>query len=344
VTLDISSLPKVVLHDHLDGGLRPSTVLDLAHEVGYRGLPTTDPDDLADWFDQSGSSSLEEYLIAFEHTTAVMSTPEAVERVAYEAAEDLARDGVVYAEIRFAPSLHSSDAMDRRAVIAAVVRGLEAGERDHGVVTRAIVDAMRQHDDSADVAAMAVEAGGRVVAFDLAGPEAGYPASNYAEACRIALDGGLRLTLHAGEGDGVESIAGALSCGAERIGHGVRIIEDTTVHDGAITAMGDVATRVHSGRIPLEVCPRSNLDTHMFPTAADHPVGMLHRAGFAVTLNTDNRLMSQTAMSREFGLVVEHHGFTKADLQLVTLRGVDAAFCDEDTRRAVRSRVEGGYA
>ena len=343
MTLDIPSFPKVVLHDHLDGGLRPSTVLELAQEVGYRGLPTTDPDDLAEWFDQSGSSSLEEYLTAFEHTTAVMSTPEALERVAYEAAEDLAADGVVYAEIRFAPSLHNSDAMDRRTAADAVVRGLEAAERDHGVITRAIVDALRQHDDSTEVAAMAVEAGGRVVAFDLAGPEAGYPNSDYAEACSIALDGGLRLTLHAGEGDGVANIADALSCGAQRIGHGVRIIEDTTIDDGAIVGMGAVAARVLGEGIALEVCPHSNLHTHMYPTPADHPVGLLYRAGFPITLNTDNRLMSRTTMSREFELVTDHHGFTKEDLRVVTLQGVDAAFCDDDTRRRVRERVEAGY-
>jgi adenosine deaminase len=344
VPIDISSLPKVVLHDHLDGGLRPSTVLDLADQIGYGGLPTSDPDELATWFDQSGAPSLEAYLGAFQHTVAVMGTPEALERVAYEAAEDLASDGVVYAEVRFAPSLHRSDSMDRRTVVDAVIRGLEAGERDHGIITRCILDAMRQDDDSAEIASLAVEVGGRVVAFDLAGPEAGNPASAHAEACRIAVDGGIRLTIHAGEGDGVESIADALSCGAERIGHGVRIIEDTAVRDGAITGMGPVASRVRGEGIALEVCPRSNLDTHMYPTAQDHPVGLLHRAGMPVTLNTDNRLMSRTSMSREFGLVVEHHGFAISDLEAVTLRAAEAAFCDEDARRSVRRRIEAGYA
>ena len=344
MTFDISHLPKVVLHDHLDGGLRPSTVLDLAHQIGYDGLPTTDPDDLAEWFDQSGAPSLEAYLGAFRHTVAVMSTPEALERVAYEAAEDLAADGVVYAEIRFAPSLHRTDRMDRGAVVAAVLRGLEAGERDHGIVTRCILDAMRQEDDSSEIAELAVAVGGRVVGFDLAGPEAGYPASLHAEACRIALDGGTRLTIHAGEGDGVDSIAEALDCGAERIGHGVRIVEDTTVGDGSIVALGPVASRVKAEGIVLEVCPHSNLDTRMYPTAGDHPVGVLHRAGMPVTLNTDNRLMSNTSMSREFGLAVERHGFGLDDLRTVTMRAVDAAFCDEETRRTVRRQVEDGYA
>lgn len=341
---DLRSLPKVVLHDHLDGGLRPQTVIDLARDAGYEALPHTEADALRAWFDQGGSFSLEAYLEAFAQTVAVMQTPEALHRVAHEAAEDLASDGVVYAEVRFAPSLHTAGGMERHEVIAAVVGGFAQAERDFGIAVRALIDAMRQGTDSAEVARAAVEFADRgVVGFDLAGPEAGFPASGHAEALAVARAGGLRLTIHAGEGDGVPSIADALDSGAERIGHGARIIEDTTVAEGAVVAVGDVAERVRDSRVPLELCPKSNLDTAMYVSPADHPIGMLHRAGFAVTVNTDNRLMSATSMTNEFRLLTEHLGFDVDDLRRVTLNAVDVAFCDAAIRETVRARVEAGY-
>ena len=179
--------------------------------------------------------------------------------------------------------------------------------------------------------------------FDLAGPEAGFPASRHRAACRAAAASGLRLTLHAGEGAGVDSIADALGCGAERLGHGVRLVEDLTVREGRVVGMGAVAAQVHARGIPLEVCPSSNLHTGTFPSVEQHPVGLLHRAGFAVTLNPDNRLMSGTSMTAEFALVMEHHGFSVGDLRTVTLRAVEGAFCDPGTRGEVRERVLAGY-
>ena len=336
----VASLPKVLLHDHLDGGLRPGTVVDLAAAGGYRGLPEPDAAGLRAWFHQAGADSLEDYLDAFAHTFGVMQTPEAMRRVAYEALEDLARDGVVYAEIRFAPSLHIAGEMTRADAIAAVLAGLAEAEAAFGTPGRVIVDALRQQDDSVEVAKAASEfAGLGVVGLDLAGPEAGFPPATHRQAIEIARAGGLHLTIHAGEGDGVGSIAGALACGAERIGHGVRIIEDTIVQDGRIVGLGPVAREVHERRIPLEICPTSNLDTRMYPSAAEHPIGMLHRAGFAVTINTDNRLMSATSMGQEFALVAEHCGIQVEDLQVITRTAVQAAFCDEDTRLAVATRV-----
>ncbi len=183
-----------------------------------------------------------------------------------------------------------------------------------------------------------------MVAFDLAGPEAGFPPSKHAEALRIAVDGGLRLTIHAGEGDGVDSIADALAHGAERIGHGTRIVEDTTVENGEIVALGPVAEQVHAAGIPLEIAPTSNLHTGMYSDAAAHPIGVLYRAGFAVTLNTDNRLMSGISLSDEFELVASAHGFGIDDFAAITHRALDAAFCDDETRERVRARVEAGYA
>lgn len=342
--MNLTGLPKVVLHDHLDGGLRPETVLELADAVGYEGLPASDPVALAAWFDQSGSDSLERYLEAFSETVAVMQTAEALHRVAYEAAVDLAADGVVYAEIRFAPGLHTAGGLPLTEVIEAVVAGAATGERESGIVVRIIVNALRHLDDSEQAARAAIGYADRgVVGFDLAGPEAGFPASRHADACRIARDGGLRLTIHGGEGEGPSSIADALDgCGAERIGHGVRIVEDLDVVDGAVVAFGSVAERVRAGAVPLEVCVASEADTKVYSAAAN-PVGLLHRNGFNITLNTDNRLMSSTSMSREFELVATHHGFTVDDFRRLTLNAVDGAFCDEDTRAAVRGKVIAGY-
>ncbi|MEX1208678.1 MAG: adenosine deaminase [Acidimicrobiia bacterium] len=341
---DLLRLPKVVLHDHLDGGVRPQTMIDLAPAVGYRDLPSTDPDLLKQALFQGEAKSLEEYLAAFRHTFGVMQTPEAMRRVAFESVEDLAAEGVVYAEIRFAPSLHLRAGMTRGEAIAAVLEGFAAAEQAFGVPARAIIDVMRQDSDSTDVAAAAVEFVGRgVVAIDLAGPEEGNPAAGHSRAIELGRSGGLHVTIHAGEGAGVDSIAGALAIGAERIGHGARIIEDTKCDSGDIVAMGEVATEVHDRRIPLELCPTSNLHTKMYPTAADHPFGALYRAGFVTTLNTDNRLMSGIDMTHEFEVIEQHHGFEEKDFRRVTLAAVDAAFCDEETRERVRARVEAGY-
>lgn len=337
-------LPKVVLHDHLDGGLRPGTVLELAAEIGYDLSPAADEPSLAQWFHQGGAASLEAYLDAFRHTVGVMQTPEALRRVAFEAIADHAQHGVVYAEVRFAPSLHTRAGMSREDAVTAVLEGLSAARQQLGVPSGLIVDALRQDGDSTEVATAAARFAGRgVVGFDLAGRERGNPASNHAEACRIASEAGLHLTIHAGEGDGVASIADALAVGAERIGHGVRIIEDTSATGGRITAMGPVATDLLERAVPLEVCPTSNLHTGMFPSPSLHPVGLLHRAGFAVTLNTDNRLMSGISMTDEFALVVEHQGFSVADLEAVTLRAIDAAFCSDSLRAEIADRILAGY-
>lgn len=340
------SLPKVLLHDHLDGGLRPSTVIDLANRLGYQGLPTADEDDLAAWFYQGDSTaSLERYLEAFTHTFGVMQDADALRRTVYEAAQDLARDGVVYAEIRFGPSLHTAEGMTRAEVIEAALEGARSGEADFGIPIRLIIDALRQADDSVDVAEAASGfAGSGVVGFDLAGPEAEFPPELHRKACDLAQSAGLGLTIHAGEGAGVPSIAAALAVGAQRLGHGARIVEDTIEDDGEIVDLGPVAAQVRDDRVPLELAPTSNLHTSMYPDAAAHPLGMLHRAGFTVTLNTDNRLMSRTSMSQEFALAAENHGFELDDFRAVTMQALDAAFCDEETRERVRDRVVAGYA
>jgi len=337
-------LPKVVLHDHLDGGLRPETAVELAAMAGYDGLPTREPGALGRWFFQGESRSLPRYLEAFSQTVAVMQSKEALARVAYEAVVDLAADGAVYAELRFAPMLHREKGLTLAEILDATLSGLAQGRRKSGIPVFLIVGALRQRPGSEEVARAAVgfvERG--VVAFDLVGPEEGFPASDHRAACRLAQGGGLHLTLHAGEAAGVASVADAVGCGAERLGHGVRLVDDVTVREGRVVGMGAVAERVWSAGIALEVCPSSNVHTRAFPSIAEHPVGLLHRAGFAVTLNPDNRLMSGTSMSQEFALVVEHQGFGVTDLRTATLRAVEAAFCDPAARTEVRERVLAGY-
>lgn len=343
-------LPSVLLHDHLDGGLRPNTILELAEESGYDRLPSHDRVALAEWFDQSESGSLESYLEAFEHTLAVMQTQPALERVAYEAICDLADDDVVYAEIRFCPPLHTRGGLTDIEVIEAVAAGMRRGESDTGVRWNLIVDALRHIHDAYEVARVAVDSRHLgVVAFDLAGPEAGYPPHDYVAGCRFALENGLRLTLHAGESArdrGVAYIASAMNrCGAERIGHGVELIHDCVLDgDGEIVHVGRVAGLVRDRRIPLEMCPASNLATSGIRPEA-HPLGPMFRAGFNVTLSTDNRLMSDTRMSAEFEFARKHHGLTDADLAMITRNSLDAAFCDHETKKELwESKIAPGYA
>jgi adenosine deaminase len=345
MTAGLAELPKALLHDHLDGGLRVSTVLELAEDVGYEHLPATEPSALAAWFHQGESGSLEKYLEAFVHTTAVMQTAPALERVAYEAVLDLAADGVRYAEVRFAPTLHVARGLEPTEVLAAVAAGIHAGEAETGCVTRLIIDAMRQMHDSEAVAKLAVT--GRdlgVVGFDLAGPEAGFPNGRYRAACDLVDDANLPVTVHAGEGDGTSQIWQALhQCDAKRIGHGVRIIEDTTVTDGTITDLGPLAAYVRDLRVPLEVSVLSNLHTGIYPTPEAHPVGLLYRGGFAVTINTDNRLMSGTSMTTEFQLLADHHGFAIEDFHAVTRTALEAGFGEWSERRRLIGEVDSAY-
>lgn len=345
MTIELADLPKALLYDHLDGGLRLSTVLELADDIGYENLPATDPAPLATWFHQGGSGSLENYLAAFTHTIAVMQTAESLERVAFEAVVDLAADGVRYAELRFAPTIHTARGLEPTEVLAAVAAGIQAGEAATGCVSRLIVDAMRQMHDSEDVAKLAVTSRHLgVVGFDLAGPEAGHPNGAFRAACHHVEDANLPVTVHAGEGDGTSQIWQALhQCGARRIGHGVRIIEDTTVVDGAITGLGALAAYVRDLRVPLEVSVSSNLHTGLYPTPEAHPVGLLYRAGFAITINTDNRLMSGTSMTEEFELLSRHHGFEVDDFHAVTRGALQAGFGEWPERSRLLDEIDEQY-
>jgi adenosine deaminase len=275
-----------------------------------------------------------------------MQTAAAIERVAYESLIDLADDGVVYAEVRFAPSKCTAGGLDQRRAVEAALSGLRLGEQEAGMESGLILAAMRNDVDSLEVSHLAVEMEPQgVVGFDLAGPERGFPADDHLPASRYVREASMSLTIHAGEGDGPNSIWRALQrCGAHRIGHGIHIVDDCVTEEGEIVSLGGLASYVRDHQVPLEVCVSSNLHTGGYRTPGEHPVGALHRAGFNITLNTDNRLMSRTALSGEFALVAEHHDFTLRDLQQVTEQAMMAAFCPLPTKeRLLTERIRPGY-
>jgi adenosine deaminase len=343
---EILRAPKALLHDHLDGGLRPATVVELADEIGHP-LPAGDAAALARWFEVSAhSGSLERYLETFEHTVAVMQTPSALARVAAECAMDLAADGVVYAEVRFAPEQH----LERGLSLEQVVESVLAGFADGAAVAAAagtpirvgtLLTAMRHAARSMEIAELAVryrDAG--VVGFDIAGAEAGFPPTRHLDAFEYLKRENFHFTIHAGEAFGLPSIWQALQwCGADRLGHGVRIVDDIDVSDPGRPRLGGLAAYVRDKRIPLELCPSSNVQTGAAVSIAAHPVGLLRDLRFRVTVNTDNRLMSGTSMSREMALLVEAFGYGWAELQWFTINAMKSAFIPFDERLAIINEV-----
>ena len=346
----VARVPKVLLHEHLDGGLRPETVLELAAQAGYDELPETEPEALAAWFFAGADrGSLPEYLEGFRHTIALMQTAEALERVAYEFVEDMARDQVVYAEVRFAPHFHTAGGLGLDGVMTAVLRGLDRGEREFGVGVGLIVCAMRNQDAelSLRLAELAVGFRGRgCVGFDLAGEEAGHPANHHLAAFQFAKRMNFNITIHAGESFGPESIWQALQyCGAHRIGHGTRLVEDLVIYDGKVIKVGSLAQYVLDHRIPLEICLSSNVHTGAVQRIEDHPFPLFQKLGFRLTLNTDNRLMSKTTMTDEYLVAVEQFGCTFDDLETLSINGMKSAFAHYDERCAViYQRLKAGYA
>jgi adenosine deaminase len=344
----LRSLPKVLLHEHLDGVLRPRSVIDLAKLAKYSELPTSDAAALAEWFHQGANKgSLAKYLEGFAHTIAVMQTEEALERVAYEEAEDLSRDGVVYFETRFAPIFHTCKGLTHQQVVSAVLKGLDRGRKDFGISSGLIICAMRNMDVSLEMAELAVDFRERgVVGFDLAGEEGGYPPKKHVDAFHYIQRENFNITIHAGEGYGKESIWQAIQyCGAHRIGHGTRLIDDIAVSDGKVVKLGDLAQYVLDKRIPLEICLISNVHTGATPSLAAHPFRIFHQEKFRVTLNTDNRLMSDTTMTREFEAAAETFGLTLEDFETITINGMKSAFLPYRQRRdIIYSVIKPGYA
>ena len=344
----VTRAPKVLLHDHLDGGLRPQTVIELADEFGYDRLPTRDPGDLATWV-QRGAKRLDLvlYLETFAHTVGVMQHRDALERVAYEAGSDLAADGVVYAEVRFAPELHTEAGLSLDEIVEAVHAGFERATAETGILLGILCTAMRHQARSLEIAELAVrhrEAG--VVGFDIAGAEAGNPPTRHLDAFQYIQRENFHFTIHAGEAYGPPSIWEAVQyCGAERLGHGVRITDDITVHDDGSAELGLLANYIRDRRIPLEVCPSSNVHTGAAGSLEEHPIDLLKRLRFRVTLNTDNRLMSNVSMTDEMMSLVEAFDYGWADLQWLTVNGMKSSFWPFDDRlRLINEVIKPAYA
>jgi adenosine deaminase len=339
--------PKVLLHDHLDGGLRPRTVIELARDAGHV-LPTNDPDDLARWFTQGAyRHNLDLYLETFAHTVGVMQTKDALMRVAAECAEDLANDGVVYAEVRFAPELHIEAGLTLDEVVDAVLEGFRLGGAGRPITMRALVTAMRHAANSTEIAELTLRHRDEgVVGFDIAGSEAGNPPTRHLAAFQEIAKANHHITIHAGEGFGLPSIWEAVQlCGAERLGHGVRIVDDITFDDDGRARLGRLAAFVRDRRTPLEMCPTSNVHTGVAPSVREHPIGLLARLRFRVTVNTDNRLMSAITLSEELYNLVEAFGYGWDDLEWLTVNAMKSAFLPFDERLHItHSQVRPGFA
>ncbi|WP_031034413.1 adenosine deaminase [Streptomyces sp. NRRL F-5650] len=349
-TETLRRLPKAVLHDHLDGGLRPATVVELAASVGHT-LPTTDPDELAAWYyEAANSGDLVRYIATFEHTLAVLQNREGLLRAAEEYVLDLAADGVVYGEVRYAPELNTRGGLSMREVVETVQEGLAAGMAKAAaagtpVRVGTLLCGMRMFDrvrEAADLAVAFRDAG--VVGFDIAGAEDGFPPADHLDAFAHLRRENVPFTIHAGEAHGLPSIHQALQvCGAQRIGHGVRITDD--IPDLAAGKLGRLAAWVRDRRVALEMCPTSNLQTGAAASIAEHPITALKDLGFRVTLNTDNRLVSGTTMTREMSLLVEQAGWSVEDLRTVTVNALKSAFLPFEERNAlIRDVVLPGYA
>ena len=354
----VESLPKISLHDHLDGGVRPSTIVELAAASGI-AIPAATPDELNTWVRANADSgNLVDYLATFSVTLSVMQSAANLERIAREFVEDLIADGVVYGEIRWAPELHVENGLGMRDAIDAVQRGIdsavEAGRASGSVIhISQLLCAMRQADRADEIAELAIDYRGRgVVGFDIAGPEIGFPASRLASAFAQLDAAWVPRTVHAGEADGLASIEGALLDGrALRLGHGVRITDDLSIVDGGTASnvtLGSLSEWVRDRRIALEICPTSNVHTNAFTrfgsTIHEHPFDMLYQLGFAVTVNTDNRLMSGTSLSREIANLAEVFGYDLDDVLQWQLNAADASFLPVEERQELTEFLLAAYS
>lgn len=352
----ITALPKISLHDHLDGGLRPETIIELATEAGVT-LPAADPAGLADWFNEK-KDSLVEYLKTFDLTTAVMQTEDNLQRIAREFVQDLGADGVVYGEIRWAPEQHLARGLTLDQAVEAVQDGIEAGIADvqaggGDIRIGQLVSAMRHLDRGLEIAELAVRhRSNGVVGFDIAGPEAGFPPSRMRDAFDYLAAHFMPCTVHAGEAAGLESIEGALIDGrALRLGHGVRIAEDIQVahedDDNTYVTLGPIAQWVKDREIALELSPTSNVDTRSFEQwgdeLVDHPFDLLYQLGFRVTVNTDNRLMSRTSLSRELFVLAETFGYDLTDLAVFQLNAAASTFLPLEEREDLADIITAGF-
>ena len=357
--MNLRNLPKISLHDHLDGGLRPQTIIELAAEVGHE-LPATDAKALGDWFFESADSgSLPRYLETFDHTIAVMQTREGLQRVAKEFALDLANDGVIYGEVRWAPEQHLQRGLSLDEVVEAVQDGLDEAvelvEKQGGYLrTGQLITAMRHADRGLDIAELAVRHRfNGVVGFDIAGAEKGFLPSRHKVAFDYLASELFPVTVHAGEADGVDSIKDAIVSGrALRLGHGVHIADDILMSrsegDTDFVQLGPVARWVYDRGIALELCPSSNLQTGAIEEwgedISDHPFDILYDLGFKVTVSTDNRLMSRTTLTRELELLVDAFGYGLGDLEQLQINAAESSFQDFEAREELIDMITEGFA
>ncbi len=344
----IQELPKVLLHDHLDGGLRPSTIIELAEEQNYTKLPTKDPAELAEWFHRGANKgNLVEYLQGFEHTCALMQSKKSIERIAYEMMEDMHKDNIVYVETRFAPILHLEQGLHYDDVVGAVLKGLEKGKKKFGVEFGLILCGMRNMKTSLEIAELAVNYRSKgVVGFDLAGEEGGYPPKDHIEAFHFIQRENFNITIHAGEAFGKESIWQAIQfCGAHRIGHATRLIEDVVFDKaGNVVSLGDLAQYVLDKRLPLEICLLSNVHTGAVDSIDKHPFGVFYKKKFRVFLNTDDRLMSDTTLTKEYTTATEVFGISLDDIERLNINAMKSAFIPYEERlKIIYNVIKPGY-
>ena len=345
----LQALPKVSLHDHLDGGLRPQTIMELAADIGHE-LPAEGADDLGRWFSEAADSgSLVPYLETFDQTIAVMQTAANLRRIAAEFVADLAADGVIYAEVRWAPEQHLKAGLTLAEAVEAVRDGLAEGmagcrARGQEIEVRQLLTAMRQAEPTLDVAELTLRYRNRDVAgFDLAGPENGYPPSRFLESFQLLRRHGAYYTIHAGETAGPESICESVQvCGANRIGHGVAIIEDIQHDERGGELLGDFAAYVLNRQIPLEMCPSSNVQTGAVASVQEHPIHRLDRLGFRVTVNPDNRLMSATTLTSEFARLAEVFDYSLEDVRRLGINAAKSVFAPYGVRKALVARIASG--
>ena len=334
----VKTVPKAVLHDHLDGGLRVETLIDLANKQNYKDLPSTNHDELKKWIQPKPNKSLAINLEAWSHTIGVMQDSDSIYRVTMEALEDLSNDGVVYAELRFAPLVHTFKGLSTNEVINSVINGIKDGMEKFDIISGVILCAMRQEQNSLEVVNLCIEHND-VVGFDLAGPEVGFSVLNHDTACALALKNNINVTLHADweVPEGIKEVV--LDSKARRIGHGSQIINDISLDNGDIKFNNDAAKYVFDNKIALEICPTSNVQCGAFTDVSEHSFGKLYQAGFNVTINTDNRLMSDITMSEEVNNVVESFNLTEKDILKITNNTIEAGFVEPKLKNKLLEKL-----
>tara|TARA_Y100001973_G_C5202336_1_gene338809 strand:- start:2932 stop:3954 length:1023 start_codon:yes stop_codon:yes gene_type:complete len=334
----IKNVPKAVLHDHLDGGLRVDTLIELANEQNYQNLPSTNHDELKKWIQPKPDKSLAINLEAWEHTIGVMQDKDSIYRVTMEALEDLSNDGVVYAELRFAPLVHTFKGLSSGEVINSVINGVKDGMQKYNIVAGVILCAMRQEQNSMEVVNLCIEHND-VVGFDLAGPEVGFSVLNHKEACNLAHQNNINITLHADweVPEGIKEVA--LESKAKRIGHGSQLLNDISFKNNKLSFNTEAAKYVFDNKVPLEICPTSNVQCGAYSDISEHSFGKLYELGFNVTINTDNRLMSDISMSEEINNVVESFNLSEKDIRKITKNTIQAGFVKSELKNKLLEKI-----